>query len=420
MSAPGSELCVIAGILADGERARYAAEWLTPEMFSDAFLGGVFSAALDLYAKGKAPDIAMIEQMIGQEHRAQLVKCVDYLPSMAGYEDYCHLVIEEWRRRVIRGKMDEILLSAESSREMASGLREIVDSQSRLDAWLGDETVKGFSAAVEDYLASLGRPNDALRTGWSGFDRCTGGLQREGFYIIAGRPGTGKTDFSLSMAVNMATKYQVLYCSMEMSRNQLLERVASRMGRIDSAQLLSRNLTDAQRETAREALNQMKQRTRMQIDEQPRVSVMQLEGKITRYHPDVVFLDHVGLMDHGQGRRALWEGVTDTSNRLKELARKYRIVIVGLVQENREAVGSKKPSGANLRGSDALLQDADGLFQMKHDEEDADAVAERIIRGDGWIDAGVHITKNRYGPTGALRYHWQPQYHEWREEASER
>lgn len=410
MSAPGAEICVIAGILADGERGRYAAQWLTPEMFSDLFLREVFEAAAGIYASHKLPDIALIEERIGKEHRAELVECVQYLPSMAGYEDYCRLVIEEWRRRVIRQELEGLLFAQPDARDAMASLQRLIDSQNTIDACLGDGTVKEFSAAVEDYLHSLERPNEALRTGWGGFDRYTGGLQREGFYIISGRPGTGKTDFSLSMAVNMATRYQVLYCSMEMSRNQLLERVASRMARIDSVRLLTRSLTGTERAAARQALEQMKQKTRMQIDEQPRLSVLQLEGKIARYQPDVLFIDHVGLMDHGQGRRALWERVAETSARLKELAKSHRMVVVALVQENREAVHSAKPSGANLRGSDSLLADADGLFQMHHEEPEG-----QTVRGDGWIDAGVHISKNRHGPTGVLRYHWQPQYHEWRE-----
>ena len=194
--------------------------------------------------------------------------------------------------------------------------------------------------------------------------------------------------------------------SMEMPSDQLMERVASRLAHVDSSVLRDKKPSPDQMEAVTKALSWAKEKTQLTIDEQTRITVEDVENKILRHNADVIFIDHVGLMQHVQ-RKNLWESIADTSQRLKELAKKHNVVIIALVQENRAA--NKAADSTSLKGSDNLTNDADGILQMRSDPP------KEFITGDRWIDAEVHITKNRHGGCGILKYYWWPQYHDWRQ-----
>lgn len=403
---PAAEISVIGGIVAFPKETKDALDFLKPEMFTNEQLANIFLACQKLNRMGKASDITMVESVIGTGQRTVLVGCVEQMPSLAGFKDYCAIVFGNWRKREIKKKLQELAFADFSVKNLMAQLENILSEQRAIERGLNDNTSVDFWGGVMKYLDTLVSPNTAIKTGWLAFDSCTGGLQRKGFYIISGRSGKGKTDFALALATNMSLKCRVSYFSMEMPVAQLMERVVSRLARIEANKLRDKNVTPDEMKRISNAMSLRKEKTKIIIDESQRISVAAVESKIIRHQPDVVFIDHVGLMAHAQKKQA-WESVADTSQRLKELAMKYDIVIVGLAQENRDG-DSGKPQMGNLKGSDNLSNDADGIFQM-HIENPPE-----FISGNAWIDAEIHVTKNRYGGTGKLSYNWQPQYHDWR------
>ena len=394
-----AEISVVGCIIMDAGQCAGAFELLAPEMFSNEWLGRVFGVCQSLHRSGKTVDIATIEGEMGREHRYALVKCAEQTVSFAGFDDYCAAVLEGWRVRELQAASLR-LSGCQTSREWAEAARSLLARQDAIEGNLRSATATDFWGSVMSFTDALVRPCESLKTGLWNFDRATGGLRRKGFYIIAGRSGMGKTDFALVLALNLSARCRVSYCSMEMSKEALIERVASRVAQVDAGKLRDRNLDAGEIQRVTERLSQMRDKTRLLIDEQQGITTGELENKILRQRPDVIFVDHIGLMTH-PARKNQWEGVAETSKRLKQMAMKHNIVVVGLAQETREANG-------RLKGSDNLENDADGVFLMKSEPP------KTFLTGGGWIDAEVVVSKLRDGSRGVMKYHWRPQYHEWR------
>lgn len=404
-----AEKSVIGGIIAfptEPDVTKIAYELLRPEMFANEWMSNTFAACLEIVSEGKVPDAVLIENKIGKENRVYMVKCVQLVPTLAGFKDYCAVVFEDWRKRTIAAKLQELIFESPPAKVAMQQLDAVLSEQRAIERGLNDGTSLEFWDAVMRYMNDLMTPSKAIKTGWTPFDAYTGGLQRQSMYIISGRSGMGKTDFALAMALNISLRCRVSYFSMEMPVEQLMERVISRIARVESNRLRDKDVSPEEFKRISEAVTMRKDKAKITIDEKQRMSIMELEAKIIRQRPDVVFIDHVGLMKHAD-KKQLWEAVADTSQRLKELAMKHKIVIIALVQENRNA-DQGKPKMGNLKGSDNLTNDADGIFQMHIPEHDD------FVNGQAWIDAEIHVTKNRHGGTGRITFHWQPQYHDWR------
>lgn len=401
-----AEVSVIGGIIGFPADCGFAFQLLKPEMFENKWLGDVFSICEQIKNGGGLPDIVMVEERLGtKEHRAALVKCVDTIPALEGFEGYCMAVFENWRRRTLTAELTEITLSRTGSAEMTAMLLTAAARQQAIESALADKTAVDFWGAVMRFIDSLCRPNDGIKTGWSALNRCTGGLRRKGFYIISGRPGRGKTDFALSLAVNIASAHRVTYCTMEMPTEQVMERIASRLAHVDGSKLRDKTLTPEEMDAVTSALGWQKEKLQLTIEEQQSLTVEDIEGKLLKHRAQVLIIDHIGLMKH-TARKNRWESVADTSERLKKLALKHNVVIIALVQENRQA--QKTASDISLKGSDNLSNDADGIFQMRSERP------EKFLSGEAWVEAEVCVTKNRHGGCGTLKFYWQPQYHEWR------
>lgn len=409
MKATDAEISVVGGIIAfpqEAETTKIAYELLRPEMFGNEWMANTFSACMEIVREGKTPDVVLLEGKIGKENRHTLLRCAQFVPTLSGFKDYCSVVLEDWRRRTIQEKLQELTFTNPPAKIVMEQLEGILSEQRAIEQGLSDNTSIEFWGAVMRYMDSLMSPNTAVKTGWFAFDTYMGGLEKKGMYILSGRSGMGKTDFALAMALNISLRYRVSYFSMEMPVEQLMERVLSRLARVEANKLRDKSVSPEEMKRISDAVDARKNKTQIIIDEKQRMSVQELEAKILRQRPDVVFVDHVGLMKHAD-KRQLWEAVSDTSQRLKELAMKHKIVIVALAQENRNG-DQGKPRMGNLKGSDNLTNDADGILQM-HVPEHAD-----FISGDAWIDTEIHVTKNRHGGTGKLLFCWQPQYHDWR------
>ena len=404
-----AEMSVIGGLAIDGDQCGTAFALLKPEMFENNWLREVFTLCVNMHQAGERIDAVSIDAKMDARHREKLVRCADLIPGLVGYDGYCAVVLEDWRKRSMIADLSEITFAgpvATTSKEIVEKLEMITARQRAIENALNDNTSVDFWGGVMRWMDDLQRPSTDLKSGWGLLDQRMGGFRRKGFYIISGRSGQGKTDFALSLACNMAAKYRVTYCTMEMPTEQLMERVASRLAHVDSSVLRDKKPTPDQMEAITKALSWARTKTQLTIDEQPRITVEDVENKILRHNADVIFIDHIGLMGHAQ-RKNHWESVADTSQRLKELANKHNVVIIALVQEGRSA--NKAADNTSLKGSDNLANDADGILQMRSEPP------KEFITGDQWIDAEVHNTKNRHGGCGVMKYYWWPQYHDWRQ-----
>lgn len=243
-------------------------------------------------------------------------------------------------------------------------------------------------------------------------DSAMGGFMRGAVAVIAGRPGGGKTDFAINLAMRMGRRgATVLYFSMEMTNVQLMQRVASFLLGVDSTRVRDRELSPQERDTVKNLLDTFSKAGKLHFVQEPRVSVKRIRHYIELVHPDVVVIDHLGLMDRPRIENQ-YKALGMVSNSLKQLALDKNLCVMELVQMNRQIEGrqSKKPSLTDLRESGDIEQDADYVgFLLPQDLKDMD------LTGDMAAECKLYLEKNRHGRPGVFEFAWQPQYHRFQE-----
>lgn len=403
-----AEKAVIGCILIAPDESELVYRRLSPKMFSEEPFQIIFNCCMKLHKRGESTDVVTIEGKLGTEYRRLLLECAETVPSISRISDYVAVVIDRWREREMIAEAMEITTCGEPAAELARRFRSVADRQDKISGVLEDDGVKDFVAAAADFLTALEQPDTSIKTGWSDFDRIVGGLRRKSVVVIAARPGKGKTDFALQLAAQAARNCQVSYNSMEMPVTQLLERVASRGARINSIKIRDRLLSDAEKSEIARVLDLQSRYLRINFDETPQITADVVVGKIAKYHPDVLFIDHLGLMGATSQKKNQWEQVAQTTHALKSIALEHNVCIVELVQLNRSADERKARMG-DLYGGAAVEQDADVEILLEVEHMDG------FLDGDQYATVTANIVKNRHGGTGELKFSWQPQFHSYRQ-----
>ena len=231
--------------------------------------------------------------------------------------------------------------------------------------------------------------------------------------MVAGRPGCGKTDFSLNLAARMSKKYRVYYLTLEETAEALMGRILSKVSRIDSGKITNKNLDAHERSILNSAAAVLRQHHNMMLDADSNLTIDGLEAKLQQYKPDIAFIDHIGLLSPTDPRQTEYQRISEITRRLKVAAMKMGIVIVELCQINRSGVKGNEGRFCNLedlRGSGTIEQDANSaIFVENKRPEDS-----QELRGENmYKDTAIMYAKNREGPTGVVSMRWQPQYHQW-------
>lgn len=401
-----AEQSVIGCILLDRGAAclEYASTRLSGKMFSSQELGLVFSAMLKLRRAGKHVDIVTLLEVLGNAYKTTLVVCAETVPSLSAFENYVDSVLDGWRVRTMQELAARIAYDEMSADEMLAALAAEVRRQYGIVQAVRESTEKDFTQAMMAAYAQIMQKDTSLKTGLAQFDAMLGGFQRGCLYFIAARPGKGKTDFALQLAVTLAKQNSVSFQSMEMTTEQLMHRVLSRALAINSVRIRDRDLDEKDFAKLDIAARCMKD-LHIVFDDAPALTMEDVLEKAERRKPDVMFLDYLGMM-RGDARKAQWEQTQDITHALKALAKKQNMAVIALVQLNREVdKRSGKPTLADLRGGGSVEADADGVLFMNPDK------TQELLSGDDGVDCGVIVAKNRYGGCGELPFYWQPQYH---------
>lgn len=403
-----AEQSVIGGILLDPKLISTAAEQLEPKMFADVDLAAIYGAMLRLHAEGKQPDIVTVLGAMGDGYKQLLTLCAETVPAMSAYEQYADAVLEAWRVRTLHGLAAELSYDNMTADEMTQRIGDVLAAQYALIAKKRKNAKKGFRDVLLKTYEQLLSRNTAIKTGWQAFDTVTGGLIRGGLYVIAARPGKGKTDFALQMAVTMAKTHSVSFQSLEMGDAELMQRILSRVLHINSVRLRDRDLSTedfARINVVYERMGDLD----IDIDDAGGQTISYIQQVAQTKKPDVLFVDYLGLVSGGNTttKKAAWEITRDITHALKALAKKQGMAVVALAQLNRE-VDKKGGSAslADLAGGSSIEQDADGVFFLK-----VEAMDGAILSGNQSVICDVVVAKNRHGGTGTLPFSWQPHYH---------
>lgn len=398
-----AEQAVIGCMLMDPAGTASVFSRIDARMFEAQPLGLIYSCCYRLHKAGIPYDVVTVLSKLGDDYKVLIATCAQTAPSISRLDYYADCVLEGWRQRTLETELSLLLSERPDSKETLRRLHEIASRQEKIQAYIEDENSKDFLRGATEFCTELSQPDTSIKTGWADFDRIVGGLQRKSVYVIAARPGKGKTDWALQMACRLSREKSVLYCTMEMPTTQLMQRIASRCSKINSIKLRDRQLTEDERRTVFGVMDQLAKMNKMRFDETAALTSSQVEEKILRYQPDVLFIDHLGLMDKGDKRNP-WDAVADNCHRLKTLAMQHDIAIVELVQLSRET-DHRKASQGDLYGGSAVEQDADAVFALEVEP------IEKFLENDESVGVTVNILKNRHGGVGELKYRWQPQYH---------
>lgn len=405
-----SEMAVLGCVVLDGEFIKDVANALTPEMFTHDTTRRVFEAMVAQYrANGPVDGVTLVERL--PDEKKILLQLAGYVPTTRHRFDYVKIVRDAWRRRCICTAAAEIAADAPicTAQESVERLRNLVAEQDALTRAEGDSGVS-FAQAVDHFLQWMNAPKGApAQSGYGALDRATGGFLPGTVTVLSARSGGGKTDFALNLALHLARrKKKVLYCSMEMPDEQLMQRVASQLMHIDGTRIRDRLLSDEEKGDIERVLCQFRESTRIQFCVEPRLSVDRVRQCIELYQPDILFIDHIGLMERPSMRDA-YRALGWVSNQLKQISLDTGLPIVELAQMNRQSDGrrDKRPRLADLRETGDLEQDADYVLFLWRDGEQPQG----RLSGEAWTDIHLTLAKNRNGRTGDFRFHWQPQYH---------
>ena len=403
--------------LMDPEAARPYMSRMVAAMFAPGGCREVFAAVQRLSLGGQAVDVITVanaaQAATGRDCKALLVQMADTCPSVTNIGSYAAQILEDYRYELLQADLMKCMAKdAMDADSVCRQLRRTLAMQDAISTTQADTTAREFDAVLETALAQLDEPDTSLKLGWPELDRY-GVFHRGRTCVVAGRPGCGKTDFSINLASRLSKKYRVYYLTLEETAEALMDRILSKVSRIDSGKLTNKTLTPREREIIDNTAGILRRHHNMMLDADSNLTIDGLEAKLMQYKPDIAFIDHIGLLSPTDPRQTEYQRVSEITRRLKVAAMKMGIVVVELCQINRAGVKGNEGRFCNLedlRGSGTIEQDANSaIFVENRRTEDS-----KELRGeDAYQDTAVMYAKNREGPTGVVSMRWQPQYHQW-------
>ena len=420
-----AEKSLLGAILLDEEVLADASELVTAQDFYDKNHQRIFAGMIGLYERHKPVDLLTLtdelrnkdtlEQIGGSAYLSELT---NYVPTAAHATAYAEIVAEKAvRRRLIKASSDISELSYDedqSTQELLSQAESELFSVS--DQSLKQDLVSLESVLTDsfDRMEELHRNKGSLRgirTGYRDLDTMTAGFQRSDLIILAARPAMGKTTLVTNLAYNVATieKQAVLFFSLEMSKEQLVDRMLADASGVDSWNIRTGNLSDDDFQKLSEAMGEMAEAP-IFIDDKPGLSVLELRTKARRIAHErplgLIVVDYLQLMQ-GSGRHDgnRVQEVSEISRGLKLVARELNVPLIALSQLSRtvESRTPPIPQLSDLRESGSIEQDADivsFIYRPGYYEPDNPEVADITE---------LYIAKHRNGPTGKIGLYFHPE-----------
>lgn len=403
--------------LMDPEAARPYMSRIVAVMFAPGGCREVFAAVQRLSLGGQAVDVITVanaaQAATGRDCKALLVQMADTCPSVTNIGSYAAQILEDYRYELLQADLMKCMAKdAMDADSVCRQLRRTLAMQDAISTTQADTTAREFDAVLETALAQLDEPDTSLKLGWPELDRY-GVFHRGRTCVVAGRPGCGKTDFSINLASRLSKKYRVYYLTLEETAEALMDRILSKVSRIDSGKLTNKTLTPREREIIDNTAGILRRHHNMMLDADSNLTIDGLEAKLIQHKPDIAFIDHIGLLSPTDPRQTEYQRISEITRRLKVAAMRMNIVIVELCQISRSGIKGNEGRFCNLedlRGSGTIEQDANSaIFVENRKPEDS-----RELHGEEASTAtAIMYAKNREGPTGVVSMEWQPQYHQW-------
>lgn len=408
-----AEQSVLGAILIDRDAINVASETLAPSDFYNAQNGIIFEAMLALYENRSPIDLVTLTAELKKKKEADgiqssyLTDLVNAVPTAANVGQYAHLIKESSiKRRLIQlgGQITDACFDEEKE------LREVIDTaESGIFSISQGNIVRGFVPIKQSLTSSFDRIDElhkngaglrGVRTGFTDLDTMLSGMQASNLLILAARPGTGKTAMAMNIAqfVSVHEKTPIGIFSLEMSQEELVDRLLVGQADIDAWRLKTGKLSEADFTKLSEAMGQLADAP-IFIDDTPGITISEMRTKARRLQLEhgvgLLVVDYLQLVNPGRKAESRVQEVSIVSQSLKNLARELKIPVIALSQLSRavEHRGDSKPQLADLRESGAIEQDADVVMFLYRADPEATGPT---------MGVNLLVAKHRNGPTGEV------------------
>ena len=411
-------------MLIDEEAIGLAIEILDEMWFYEEAHRKIYRTILGLYNHSKNVDLITLSDKLKSDGQLESVggvtylsSIIDFVPTSANVEHYAHIVKEKGILRKLIKNSTQII---NESFEAQGNIDQVVDDAERLIFEVADLKQKNPSVHIKELVKQSIETIDQLyqrkehitgiATGFTEFDKMTSGLQKSDLVIIAGRPSMGKSALAVSIgewaAINGKTG--VGFFSLEMSKEQLVQRMLCSQARVDAHKVRSGFLSPSDWPKLTAAAGRLSE-AKIFIDDTPAISVLELRAKARRLKANhdiqLIILDYLQLMRSTAKSDSRQQEISEISRSIKALARELNIPVIALSQLSRavESRQDHKPQLSDLRESGAIEQDADLVILLMR-EEYYNATEENKGVAD------VHIAKQRNGPVGTVKLTFIKEY----------
>lgn len=418
-----AEASLLGAILIDTDALIKIADAVSADDFFDDRHRHIYDAIIKLYDRHSPIDVLTLADQLKSDGYLELVggagfltELTNYVPTASHVEQYGEIVAQKALRRRLIGAAENI---TELGYNEGNGLRELIEEAETKLFEVSQRQIKHDIISIEtilgesfDRLDELHKDKGQIRgvpTGYKDLDATLAGFQRSDLIILAARPSMGKTALALNLAHNVAVQSQqpVLIFSLEMSKEQLVDRMLAMESGVDAWALRTGNLSDSDFEKISHAMGTLGEAP-IYIDDTPSITVSELRTKARREahkHPlGLLVVDYLQLMSGGskfgaEGNRV--QEISEISRGLKSIARELNVPLLALSQLSRsvESRSPQIPQLADLRESGSIEQDADVVaFIYREDYYNPDTERRNI--------SDILIKKHRNGPVGNVELYF--------------
>ena len=419
-----AECGVLGSIIIDPEAIVQVAEFLFPDDFYRDAHRTIYEVIIQLYEQREAADFITICDELERRNKLEDVGGASYITSLinlvptSGNVEYYGRIVERNAilRRLIEaaGQIAAVAYQEEDADVALDKAEQLIFNISQRHARSDFTLLRDILSAYMNKLDQLHERRGTIvgvPTGFTDLDHLTGGLQKSDLIILAARPAIGKTSLALTMAHNTAIKHQrsVAIFSLEMSKEQLVQRLLSMDAAIDQQRLRTGWIEDDEWERIVYAMGTLSE-ANIWIDDTAGISTVEMRSKARRLHAerniDLIIVDYLQLMQSmsGSGKRNenRVQEISEISRNLKSLARELNVPVLALAQLSRavESRQSKVPQLSDLRESGSIEQDSDIVMFIYRDDVYNPETERKNI-------ADIIVAKHRNGPVGTISLYFQ-------------
>ncbi|MBU2109797.1 replicative DNA helicase [Patescibacteria group bacterium] len=427
------EKSVLGALMLDANAMNIVVDIIKPEDFYDHKHTAIYEAMLELYEKREPIDILSVSSRLKEKKltkqaggSAYLTELANSVATSANVKHYAELVR---KKKILRDLIESSSHISHLGYNEEEDIELVLDEAERKIFSIARYSIKQKFQSVKSALAEaweridrLHKSSDEIRgiaTGFSGLDNLLAGLQKSDLIILAARPSMGKTALALDIARNVAKKGKAVgVFSLEMSSQQLVDRLLAAEAKVDSWKLrtgrLSRDEDFAKISMALDTLS----RSPIFIDDEPSKNILQMRAMARRLQSEqaeqgglgLIIVDYIQLITPRQKVENAVQQMTEVSRSLKALAKELDVPVLAISQLSRavESRHDKRPKLHDLRDSGSIEQDADVVMFIYREDRYRNSDDEANLN-IALSEAEILIEKHRNGPIGKVRLHFHPQ-----------